>query len=256
MEYANLTAPHTHASEFAHNSPQLEPRLIGANYNSRLGSETRRRIETMRRLPSLPVSPHRRGPQTESECIHIALASSNAQIPNEKEEERDVPTQVHHLLVFCVLNLSLRAQCPTPAKCARMKRALLCGFLKCKPCAHTFTFSLSRVRALSKALSPKLLPSLARSSFPLTRAPPSPLSGISLRVNLLVICEHLPLMYAYCPGPFARETVSKRATVPFFCREHVPFVLGHKLQLDRQTVVLSKTSPDRAHKSSHSQPSS
>jgi len=174
MEYANLTAPHTHASEFAHNSPQLEPRLIGANYNSRLGSETRRRIETMRRLPSLPVSPHRRGPQTESECIHIALASSNAQIPNEKEEERDVPTQVHHLLVFCVLNLSLRAQCPTPAKCARMKRALLCGFLQVQTmCTHIHFLSLARARTLQSSLSETLALSRAQllSSHP---CPPLP----------------------------------------------------------------------------------
>jgi len=165
MEYANLTAPHTHASEFARNSPQLEPGLVGANYNSRLGSETRRRIETMRRLPSLPVSPHRRGPQTESGVTHIALAGSNAQIPNEKEEERDVPTQVHHLLVFCVLDLSLRAQCPTSAKYTRMKRALLERVSASSNHVHTLSLSLSRACTHSRKLS-------LRNSCPLSRAAP------------------------------------------------------------------------------------
>jgi len=48
----------------------------------------------------LPVSPHQRGPQTESGCIHLALADSNARIPNEEEEEIDVPKEVRHLLVL------------------------------------------------------------------------------------------------------------------------------------------------------------
>jgi len=54
----------------------------------------------------LPVSPHQIGPQTDSGCTHRALAGSNARIPDEGEEERDVPNVVRHLLVFC-LPLSL-----------------------------------------------------------------------------------------------------------------------------------------------------
>jgi len=54
----------------------------------------------------LPVSPHQKGPQTESECIHLALAGSNARIPNEEEQEIDVPNEVRHLLVLPPFDLA------------------------------------------------------------------------------------------------------------------------------------------------------